>query len=525
MLSIEEQLKLYKGDVNLLLQLKKKAETLPLTLPEKLIAEQLLDDKALQIEINADSIDWSKFRRQPMSHQKESIGFLKGHQRAILADDMGLGKSFSAVGAAMETGATHKLIVCPKHLTPNWKREVQFFTDNVVVIKDGKYKWQQAEYIILNYEKVGKYLEDIKALGIKVIIADEAHALKNAKTLRAKTFAKLIARSKAYIWLLTGTPIANRPIDYFNLLKICRHPLTIEQGRWTPMDNAWVRFGKRFCAGKHSGFGWDFNGASNVQELHDQTKEYVLRRTKETHLDLPDKSVYPIYIDLENRKGYDLVVEEAYQKRWEAVNDEESELFGKDPLAAESLVTLSIVRKFLAYEKINDGSTVNIINEARTEGKKVVVFTNYTAVIDALLEEYGDSCTFLDGRIKSDEEKQAHVDKFNEDPTCEIMVCNYKVGKMGWNLVAGRVCVMNDINWSPEANMQAQDRIYRIGQLFSVNIVYPTYEGTIETILYEIIMLKIQIIKHAVDGIPMTDDPARLKELSERLFGSTGHVD
>jgi SWI/SNF-related matrix-associated actin-dependent regulator 1 of chromatin subfamily A len=286
------------------------------------------------------------------------------------------------------------------------------------------------------------------------------------------------------------------------------------------MDNSWVRFGKRFCAGKHTGYGWDFSGASNIETLHQETKEYVLRRTKETHLNLPDKNVFPVYLGLEDKKGYDLVVEEAYQKRWEESRDIESTKFGSDPLAAEQLVTFSIIRKFLAYEKIKDGSTLGAIEDAIAEDKKVVVFTNYTGVIDALLEELGDSCTFIDGRLTKEGEKQANVDRFQTDPKCKVILCNYAVGKMGWNLTAGRVTVMNDMNWSPETNMQAQDRIYRIGQEYSVNILYLLYEGTVETLLHEIIMLKIQIIRHAVDGIPMTDDPARLKVLSEQLFGS-----
>ena len=520
MLSAEEQLKHYIGDVPLLLSLKAKAEKGPLSNVDRIMAKGLLDDKITQIQVNADSIDWSKYKRKPMDHHKESIGFLKGKQRGILADDMGLGKSFSSIGAATEVGANHKIIICPKYLMTNWKREVEFFTPNVTIIKDGKSKWEVAEFIIMNYEKVAKYLEEIRALGAGVYIADEASGLKNAKTLRAKTFAKLIARSKAHVWLLTGTPIANRPIDYFNLLKICRHPLTIETGRWTPMDNSWVRFGKRFCAGKHTGYGWDFSGASNIEMLHQETKEYVLRRTKETHLNLPDKNVFPVYLGLEDKKGYDLVVEEAYQKRWEESRDIESTKFGSDPLAAEQLVTFSIIRKFLAYEKIKDGSTLGAIEDAIAEDKKVVVFTNYTGVIDALLEELGDSCTFIDGRLTKEGEKQANVDRFQTDPKCKVILCNYAVGKMGWNLTAGRVTVMNDMNWSPETNMQAQDRIYRIGQEYSVNILYLLYEGTVETLLHEIIMLKIQIIRHAVDGIPMTDDPARLKVLSEQLFGS-----
>lgn len=521
MLDIEQQLKHYKGDVPLLLSLKEKGK---LTITERIIAGQLLSDKSTQIQINSDSIDWTRFRRPPLHHHKESISWLKGKQRAILADDMGLGKTFSSIWASMETNEPRKLVLCPKHLMTNWKREIQYFTDNVTIIKDGKEKWNPAEFTIMNYEKIGKYLEQIREYKIGVFIADEAHVLKNYKTLKAKSFGKLIARSKARVWLLTGTPIANRPRDYYNLLKICRHPLTVEQSRWRPDDNAWIRFGKEFCNGKFTGFGWDFSGASNTGKLFEETKEYILRRTKETHLDLPDKTVSSIYLGMPDPTGYKNVVKEAYQKRFEESKDIFSDGYGKDPLLAEMLVTFSIIRKFLAYEKIEDGSTLGLIEEAVEQGKKVVVFTNYRGVIDKLMEllgdyEFGKNATFLDGRIDNDE-RQARVDKFQNDPTCRILICNYKVGKVGWNMTAGRVTIMNDIDWSPEANMQAQDRIYRIGQLYAVNIQYPIYENTIETLLYEILMLKIQVIKHAVDGIPMTENPERLKELTDELFTS-----
>lgn len=520
MLDIAHRLKFYQGTSGILLSLKAKAESGKLNIAEQILAESLMDDKETTIQVGIASIDWEKYRRKPKDHQKEAIGFLVGKRRAILADDMGLGKSFSSIAAALETGTDKILIICPKHLVFNLKREVEFFTNDVTIIRDGHNKWKPAKITIMNYEKIGKYLVDIKAHKFGVIIADEGHCLKNHKTVKSKNFGKMIARSQSCVWLLTGTPIANRPIDYFQLLKICKHPLTIENGRWTADDNAWVRFGKQFCNGSFTGFGWDFSGASNVEALHQATKEYVLRRTKETHLDLPDKTVSPIFLGLDNWKDYSTVVEDLFQQKHDASRDIFSDSYGTDPLAAEQLVAFSAIRKFLAYEKIRDGSTLGLIDDALNEEKKVVVFTNYTEVIDLLAKELKGKCTYIDGRTPKAEDRQARVDQFQNDPNCKVIICNYKVGKVGWNLTAGRVSIMNDVEWSPEANMQAQDRIYRIGQEYSVNILYPLYADTMETIFYEILMLKIQIIKHAIDGIPMTDDPARLKGLTQQLFAS-----
>lgn len=521
----------YDGSNRLLISFKKRIEAgrslsdTQIALAQKVFNEELAktikesDGTPVNQHIDILDIDWNKHQRKPYEHQKEAVSWLLLKQRGILGDDMGLGKTFSSIFAAMESGKEKTLVVAPKHLLINWRREIHLLTDDVVVIKDGHNQWTTARFTIINYAKVGKYRDEIKKEKFPLIIADEAHYLKNNKAQRTKNFGKIIARRKNLtLWLLTGTPIANRPINFYQLLKMCKHELTQEKGKWSPNNNAWVRFGKRFCDGHHTGFGWNMSGASNIKELHETTKDVVLRRSKDTHLDLPEKQLSPVYVELQNKKQYFEIVDQTFNKKYHESKDIFSDNYGKDPFAAEKLVEFSVQRKFLAEEKVGDGTTLGLIEDALEQDKKVVVFTNYTKVVDELVSNLDRRCTYIDGRIAKTQERQKRVDKFNSDPKCRVIVANYEVGKTGWNMTSGRVVIKNDISRSPEAHMQAEDRVHRIGQQHSTNIQYPVYEDTIEPVLYDILMMKIQIIKAAIDGSELTKSPQLLKQYEEKVL-------
>ena len=150
----------------------------------------------------------------------------------ILGDDMGLGKTYQSIVAALEIEAERVLIVCPSSLKINWMREIENFCEDVSIIK-GKH-WDPDRFTIINYdilknfhtiEEKGKKYEDwelrreIVEFNPDLIILDEAHFVKNHKSIRGKILKDISKRFKTErVWLLTGTPIANRPMDYFNLL-------------------------------------------------------------------------------------------------------------------------------------------------------------------------------------------------------------------------------------------------------------------------------------------------------------------
>ena len=175
--------------------------------------------------------------RTPYEHQKEGIKFLLSRKKAILADDMGLGKTIQAVVSTLATESKKVLIICPSSTKINWEREINMFGEYDTSIIQGR-KWKPAKYTIINYD-ILKNFHTVKKRGEKPIeeltqildekfdtlIVDEAHYLKNHKSIRGSIVTDLVKKTDfENVWLLTGTPVANRPKDLYNLLKIIGHP-------------------------------------------------------------------------------------------------------------------------------------------------------------------------------------------------------------------------------------------------------------------------------------------------------------
>ena len=148
---------------------------------------------------------------------------------------MGLGKTTSTVIASIVENVEKTLVVCPASLKINWKREIENYCDDEIVIVEGK-KWKEGKYIIINYDILKNFHslkdESIRTIlnsGIERIIIDEAHYVSNPKSQRSKIINDL-CKKVGKVWLLTGTPMTSRPINYFNLLKIVQSRVFIKLG-------------------------------------------------------------------------------------------------------------------------------------------------------------------------------------------------------------------------------------------------------------------------------------------------------
>ncbi len=227
-------------------------------------------------------IDYSKYnKRPPMEHQKVAIEKLLANDKFILADDMGLGKTTSAVIASLESDVKKVLIVCPASLKINWKREIEEYSRKKILIVEGR-KWGSTfEYYIINYDIIKNYhttdksedSEDYKLImkeNFDLAIVDEAHYISNNTAQRTKLLNDILDKIPK-VWLLTGTPMTSRPINYFNLLKIVNSPLTLN----------WKSYVYRYCKGYQFTVNgrkiWNTSGASNLDELRESTKNIVLR--------------------------------------------------------------------------------------------------------------------------------------------------------------------------------------------------------------------------------------------------------
>jgi len=438
-------------------------------------------------------IDYSPYdNRPPMEHQKIAIEKLLANNKFILADDMGLGKTTAAVIASMESGAKKVLIVCPASLKINWDREIKNYTDRKVLIVEGR-KWGSTfDYYIINYDILKNYhtteksedSDDYKLLvneKFDLAIVDEAHYVSNATANRTRLLNDVL-ETIPKVWLLTGTPMTSRPINYFNLLKIVDSPLTLN----------WQSYVRRYCKGYQFTVGnrkvWNTSGASNLDELRERTKSYVLRRMKTDILDLPEKIVTPVFVELTS-KMYDEELEEFTR----ISNDKKD-----NETISVTLNRLMKIRQLIAYEKIP--YTCEIIDKCLDQGKKVIVFTNFTMSLDMLHEKYKKNSVILNGSM-SKEKKQESVDRFQNEDKIKIFISNIVAGGVGITLTAGEVVVMNDLSFVPAHHSQAEDRAYRYGQKNSVLVYYPVFENTVEKIIYNILQKKKGIIDQVMgDG-------------------------
>ena len=403
---------------------------------------------------------------------------------------MGLGKTYQSIVAALEIEAERVLIVCPSSLKINWMREIENFCEDVSIIK-GKH-WDPDRFTIINYdilknfhtiEEKGKKYEDwelrreIVEFNPDLIILDEAHFVKNHKSIRGKILKDISKRFKTErVWLLTGTPIANRPMDYFNLLSIIDSPVT----------NNWVHYAKTYCEGmrfkKAGRFIWVTNGASNLEELATKTKRTILRRKKEHVLDLPEKLITPVYLELENVDGYKNVWNEYIEQR---------KLDGKKGNPAKDLVEMTLLRTFIAMETVP--YTIEKTEEALELNKKTIIFCNFNDEMDSFINHFGDKCVCVRGGM-SDKQKQQSVDRFQEDDKCMVFVGQIKAAGVGLTLTKAEIVIMNSLDWVPGTHEQAEDRAYRIGQKETVNIYYMLIDDTIDTLVWNILNEKKKVI-------------------------------
>jgi SWI/SNF-related matrix-associated actin-dependent regulator 1 of chromatin subfamily A len=452
-------------------------------------------------------IDYEKYsNRPPLPHQKESIQKLVENKKFILADDMGLGKTTATIIAALETGAKKVLIICPATLKINWKREIENYSDKSVYIAEGKNFDGNNDFVIINYDIIKNFHEtkkngnsQIADANFDLVVVDEAHYIKNGQAQRTKLINDLVKKVDR-LWLLSGTPMTSRPMDYFNLLSLVD----------SPVSKNWMAYAIRYCSGYQFNAGgrkiWNVTGASNLEELRDRTSGTILRRLKEDVLDLPDKIITPVYLRLKS-KNYEEVMGEYYD--W----------YDKNPNESKSLTVqftkLTKVRQIIADEKISQ--TIELAENIIEQGKKVIIFCNFTDSLNKIAEHFGKTAVKLDGSM-SKPSRQHSVDEFQDNDKVRVFVSNLKAGGVGITLTAAEAVIFNDISFVPSDMAQAEDRAYRYGQKNNVLIYYPLFDNTIEAIIYDIVNKKKEVIATVMgDELNLSDTAEEILERINKL--------
>lgn len=427
------------------------------------------------------------------AHQVDGIRDLARRRNFILADDMGLGKSLQSLTVAaidFERGwASRILIVAPATLKANWQEEINERTTFTCEVLKGTPKqrhrlldqWAAGEsrdVLIVGYEQVKSHLDELNALRFDIVICDEAHLIKNPKSARTKAVQKLGARR---FFLLTGSPLMNRADELWSLL----HRVAPDQ-----FPKYWP-FVHRYCV--FGGFqGKQIVGVKNEGELKSKLDDFMLRRLKSDVLDLPDKQIIPVWVDLlpEQRRLYNHTLGKIFEE------SAPEDLHDVDNALTRFLRLKQIAATTYTVDPPSDHSAkLDLLEEYAWEfannGEHLVVFTQFIGVQQMAahrLTKNGHRVLMLNADVPP-EDRPAKVRRWGDSTEPSVLVVSLHVGGVGLNMTQASKCIFLDKLYVPALNDQAVDRLHRIGadkskpvQAFEI-LARDTIESRIETIL------------------------------------------
>lgn len=403
---------------------------------DRLVAElQAAKQSALSDQLSR-VVDFSlPSGRTPFKHQREAVDIMLKKLRAILADDMGLGKSLSALIAAKAFNLS-VIVICPASLRINWQREADFAGVKIVT-----HSWSKIP----------------KPPGCDyVLIADEAHYAQNYKSLRTKAFLALALDPHCMgCYPLTGTPIKNgRPVNLYPLLKAIRHPLAEDKSGYE----------RRYCNAHPTRFTqWDTSGASHLDELHEKLKDVMIRRMKKDCLDLPEKTRVIRAVELSDK------AQKAYDEKFEALRAEYHKRMadkGQTISQAEAIVMLNNVRHASSFAKVE--TALDLAEEVIEEGGSIVLFVAFKEPGELIAKALG--VPFFHGELDG-KKRQAIVDDFQAHRT-SAFVGTLQAGGVGITLTAAQTVILVDRPWTPGDAIQSEDRLHRIGQANAVTSIW-----------------------------------------------------
>ncbi|HEX8691131.1 MAG TPA: DEAD/DEAH box helicase [Longimicrobium sp.] len=440
-----------------------------------------------------------------MRHQEEGVDFLLRNRIGLLAFEQGLGKTLVAIEAfrrlRWSRAANLMLVICPNSLKGNWRAEVaRFAPDLRVRVISGTMRERREDLtgvaediVVINYEAARAEIIALRALMVvrkTVLVLDESHNVKNRRSLTTVA-AQHLALSAEYRWLLTGTPVTNSPEDIYSQLAI----VAGERGA------------------KFEMFMLDYGNAGSDPSVHKRLAEhvapYLLRRTKEQCLDLPEKTFVDLTITLPpwQRALYDSF-RDGFIRDVEAMSPEAYSTFASTALTR--LLRLSQIasnpRLILPGEtrlpaKISELDAL-MEEIVAANGRKVIVWSYYVGTIQQILERYRTyGAVALFGGVPS-EDRQEIARRFQEDPDIRVLVGNPAAAGTGFTLTAATYAIYETLNWRYDFYAQSQDRNHRIGQRVPVTYIRLLAADTIDRVITQALERKAAMSQTIVGDDP-----------------------
>jgi len=434
--------------------------------------------------------DWVKL----YPHQIVAGMYLDKVRSALISHEMGLGKTLASIAYVEMNNFNKILVVTPNSLKFNYYNEVVKFTDSkahIVNWKKNIYTLEESKYVILNYEYFNP--KDKKKMKMKwdklninlldAVICDESHRLKNSASNTYKNFKsffgkdKLFNKGKISKVFLTGTPAPNRAYELYTVLN-----------QISPLDFPTKKhFYEYYCGLSYdfdSGWGWENNDNSHLEELYHKIAPYTHRkRKKEVLTDLPDKTYQKITLEMSN----------VDYKTYENIEEGVANDFLDKPTSNPLTIMLRL-RQYTSHLKVKE--MTELIDNVLDTGEKLVIVDVFKDSLNLIYEKYKDISGLHTGDVSV--EDRADIVKEFQDPDSKmkifigsIQTCNY-----GLTLTAASKLFILSLPYVPGEYDQVSDRLHRIGQKNAVNIYPLIFPDTIDEYVYGSIENKrIEILK------------------------------
>ena len=460
------------------------------------------------------------FKTKPFDHQIEGFNYGLTHNAWLLGDEQGLGKTKTVIDIALAkkqiSGYQHCLIVCGVNgLKWNWVKEIHTHSNEDAYILGQRVNSRGKTVIGSNADKLAdikdidnlpyfiitnvESLRDDKIAGalnslcedktIGMIAIDEVHKCKNPTSQQGKGILKLDADTKI---AMTGTPLMNTPLDLYIILK------------WLGYErHSFYAFKNHFCIMGGYG-GYQIMGYQHTDELRAQLDEIMLRRLKEEVLDLPEKLFVDEYVEMDKEQS----------KIYQEILDDLRLNVDKIASTPNPLSQLIRLRQATGYTGILSSDIAvsakldrmeELVEEAVANGKKVVVFSNWTQITDEVIKRLkGYNPAVITGQT-ADDDRPTEENKFQNDKSCKVIIGTVGALGTGLTLTAGTVEIFLDEPWTAAMKNQAVDRCHRIGAKENVTVYTLLTKDTIDERIHEIVYEKGRLSDSLIDGKSVED--------------------
>jgi SWI/SNF-related matrix-associated actin-dependent regulator 1 of chromatin subfamily A len=516
----------------------------------RIIASKLSSSELASDDFNP---DLSKINGTLLPFQFVVPEYASTRKNVLIGDDMGLGKSLSALACAALFGLDDSTIIgCPAIARLTWRNEIKKWlphaTFHIAKKANSKKNAQkekllimEADFVICSYNKIKIYEDVFAEKEAKLFIGDESQYLKTKTSQRYKA-SRIVSDSCDRVYLLSGTPLTNRPkelMTQLDMLGVLDSDFSGEKG-----------FLFEYCDPVHNGYGYNFNGSSNLTELRTKLREScMVRRKKDDVMKfLPPKRRIRIPVEISNRKEYDkcndsfmYAITEKLKLEAEknalhansktAIKKKDLKKYIKDYVLSgietaakgEIFSHTNVLRNIVGQGLVE--SSVEWIKSFCQGGNKLVVFAYHKDQQKALYELLRNTTDIPVGKIfgsDNDEAKKLAEEHF-QSGRFQVLICSQLGANTNITLTAATTVLTLEYTYTPGNHIQAEDRCRRIGtseDVESIDCYYMHADNTIDNYFWDMLATKFEVIENTLDTDDAEDFENIDSDIKDALFNS-----